>query len=262
MYQRGIHFILVLLCIPLIYTHSSANVSSVKVDPTSPQFYNRLHQAFKTSLQQDKVDYNQLKKSKSFYAFIESLRDPLPPVISTHAELAYWINAYNALTLFHVLNYWPNISSVKTVVKGSKPYLFFKERVHKVAGKYRSLDDIEHLILRVKFADPRIHAALNCASISCPPLRAQPYTAERIDQELNEQFARFVNDSTRNDLDNTPPRLSKIFKWYEEDFSTVGGVRRFIAKYISTSTQSRLLHASTFEYLPYNWNLNQVRILQ
>ena len=174
MYQRGIRFISALLCIPLIYTYSIADVSSVKVDPTSSQFYDPLHQAFKTSLKQDKVDYDQLKKSKHFSTFIESLQNPLPPMISAHAELAYWINAYNALTIFHVLNYWPHISSVKTVVKGSEPYLFFKARVHKVAGRYRSLDDIEHSILRVKFADPRIHAALNCASISCPPLRIKP----------------------------------------------------------------------------------------
>lgn len=218
------------------------------------------------------VLYSKLQRGEArqtLERFIKTLEAPLPQLLAPEARLAYWINAYNALTLRHVVRY-PGLKSVAEVPEGSPRYTFFKQKAHRVAGRLRSLDDIEHKILRPIFKDPRIHAALNCASRSCPPLAPTPYRAAMIHQQLNEASARFVNDSTRNELTARPPQLSKIFEWFAEDFSgearsREAGVSGFIRRFAKPTTLKQSVFSAregeaqeelVLTFKPYDWSLN------
>jgi hypothetical protein len=115
-----------------------------------------------------------------------------------------------------------------------------------------SLDDIEHKILRKEYDEPRIHFAINCASMSCPKLRREAYTGERIDAQLEEQTVDFINDPTRNDIrDPENPRISKIFSWFTSDFTQDGSLQEYINRYASSPV------ADDFSYLTYDWTLNE-----
>ena len=199
--------------------------------------------------------------------FIEALKAPIDPSAPRAARLAYWVNAYNALTLRHVMRY-PGLESVAVVPQGSPRYTFFKQKAHMVNGALRSLDEIEHQILRPNFKDPRVHAALNCASRSCPPLASTPYRAATVDEQLDAAARRFVNDSARHQLTARPPELSKIFEWFGDDFrgtypSSHEGVIAFIKRFADPSALrgSALTQESTTApvrvvFKPYDWALN------
>jgi hypothetical protein len=118
-------------------------------------------------------------------------------------------------------------------------------------GQPASLDYVEHELIREMFDEPRIHFAVNCASISCPPLLNEAFVAARLDAQLESAAFNFLNDSAANRLEGDTLYLSKIFDWYEEDFT--GGVIDFVAKYRPdwvANGQPKL------SYTPYDWNLN------
>jgi hypothetical protein len=174
---------------------------------------------------------------------------------STPEQLAFLINSYNALTVKLILDHYP-IKSIKDTGRlFKKPWgiKFFKL----LDGKIEALDPIEHDWIRPKFKDYRIHAAVNCASISCPPLRKSAYTADQLSKQLDEQMSLWLQDGSRNQIDTPRQRLklSKIFDWYEKDFiEWGGGVHAVVAKHLKPKTE-----ISTFEieYLDYDWNLNE-----
>ena len=139
----------------------------------------------------------------------------------------------------------------------------FEYEIATIGGIKYSLDDIEHGILRKKYREPRIHFALVCASASCPKLRREAFTAERLDSQLNDQARDFLTDSTKNvvKVTNNTVYLSKIFRWFKGDF--VSG-RQSIQSYIASFFEGELakkLHAGEFKerYLPYDWSLNEAK---
>lgn len=216
--------------------------------------------------EQGRVEYPLLFKPKikeNFISYLKLLEAPIPKKLSRRAALSYWINAYNALTVRHVLRY-PKLKSVATAVAGAERYHFFKQAVHLVAGKLRSLDEIEHRIIRPTFRDARVHVALNCASVSCPKLPVRAFTAQTVDLMLDQLSIDFVNDPSRNVVNKTHLELSNIFNWYREDFrvasghhssnlsSDLTGVREFIRRY-STLEQSP---SAAMSFKPYDWSLN------
>ena len=135
-------------------------------------------------------------------------------------QMAFLINAYNAFTVALILTKYPAITSIKDL--GSLFSSPWKPKRIALLGSKVSLDDIEHGMLRERgrFDDPRVHFAVNCASIGCPPLREEAFVAERLDTQLDEQTSRFMSDRTRNRFAAASARLevSKIFDWYGEDF--------------------------------------------
>ena len=137
-------------------------------------------------------------------------------------------------------------------------------------GAKRSLDDVEHGMIRAAgvYDDPRIHAAVNCASIGCPALRDEAYVAERLDSQLDDQLVRFLSDRTRNRYDDRTGALevSKIFSWYGEDFAK--GFRGWTSVKVMLAAYANLLaddpagqkrvremHAAV-RYMAYDWALN------
>jgi hypothetical protein len=177
------------------------------------------------------------------------------------AQLAFLINAYNAWTVELILTGYPDIESIKDL--GS----FFKSPWKKafipLLGKTRSLDDIEHGLIRGsdRYFEPRIHFAVNCASIGCPALRPEAYVAARLDDQLEEATRNFLSDRTRNRLEGDTLYLSSIFKWYREDFEQgwrgATSLNNFLARYSQALDLDKETSKLDIEFLDYNWKLNR-----
>ena len=185
---------------------------------------------------------------------------------SQSKQLAFLINAYNAWTVAFILTQYPDIASIKEL--GSFFSSPWRKEFIPLLGKTRSLDNIEHTLIRGKgnYNEPRIHFAVNCASIGCPALRAQAYRAEQLDRQLEQQTTLFLADTTRNYISDDTLYLSSIFKWYRDDFEQgFGGANNlnaFILLYSNalnlTATEQSKIKSNTVQikFLDYNWALN------
>jgi hypothetical protein len=176
-------------------------------------------------------------------------------------RLALWINLYNACTIASILERYP-ISSIQPKIFGIPNWIgfawFFYRPAHKVAGRYYSLNHIEHQILRREFDEPRIHFALVCASIGCPLLRNGAYWAESVRVQLEDDAIRFINnpDKVRYDSQTQTLYCSKIFKWYRSDFLKVApSIPDYIRPYLKSD--SAIASSIPIAYLNYDWSLNQ-----
>ena len=154
------------------------------------------------------VDYTAWKNNDADLSALRTLTDDLasfdPSSLSEQERLAFWINAYNAFALREVLERYPVESIRPADFLGIPERSFFTDEKHVVNGTAYSLDQIENDVLRAEFDEPRIHFAIVCASTSCPELRAEAYTAEKLETQLGEQARSFVNDSDRETV--TTPR--------------------------------------------------------
>lgn len=203
------------------------------------------------------VDYQGfLKDKKQLQVYLDKLSANRPTSKwSKNEKMAFWINAYNAFTVKLILDHYP-IKSIKDIKRG----IPFVNSVWDIAfipmGKDKiDLNYIEHTILRKEFKDPRIHAAINCASFSCPLLRNEAYYASRLDEQLNDAMRKFVNDPQRNQLDKSNIKISKIFSWFAGDFKLNGlSVVDYLNKYAKKRVQSN----ARIDFLEYQWELNDV----
>lgn len=169
---------------------------------------------------------------------------------SRDAALAFYINAYNALTVHAVLEAWPVKSVMK--VKG-----FFDKKKHTVVGEEMTLNDLENKIIRSKerFAEPRIHFGVNCASVGCPPLQNEAFTAENLEAKLAAATQAFVRKTS--EVKGRKVKLSKIFEWFKDDFEAAGGVRAFVAQYLEGPAAEKVRdESSRLKFVDYDWNLN------
>jgi len=186
-------------------------------------------------------------------------------------RLAFLVNAYNAWTIDLVLGRYPDLKSIKDL--GSVFQSPWKRKFFILLGQERSLDDIEHGLIRAPgaFDDPRIHAAVVCASVGCPMLRNEAFTGERIDAQLDDGMRRFLADRSRNRFEPATGKLqvSKIFDWYGKDFakghagfSTLSGTfARYAASLADTPEAQARVRSGDYklEFLEYDWSLNDVR---
>ncbi len=182
----------------------------------------------------------------------------LPP--GDDEKLAFLCNAYNVNVLKMVVGETAkeDFTSVMDIPG------FFDTLSITVAGKRMTLNALENEQIR-PLGDPRIHAALVCAAMSCPPLRGEPYTAKRLDEQLNDQCRRWINDPNRNGIDEQGLDVSMIMQWYGDDFSVepYGGVVGFVRKFADpASPTARLLSRENdppVHFLEYDWRLNRAR---
>lgn len=231
------------------------------------------------------VDYSALRSDPAgLRRFLKGVADMSPPVYekwSTSEQIAFWINAYNALVLDVIVRNYPVKPSLLISLIHPKNSIrqiagVFDEVRFPVMGREMTLDEIEHKTLRKQYNEPRIHMALVCAARGCPPLRGKPYTGARLDQELEDQTRRFLaNPKTfRIDRENGRVRLSFIFKWFGEDFARAYVVRRafptgtptgrsvlfFISRHVDHDARAYLESGPyTVDYLDYDWSLNEQR---
>lgn len=187
-----------------------------------------------------KADENELKD------YINYLGTHSPHDTWTKEEqLAYWINAYNALTVDLIIRHYP-VKSIKYI---KNPW---EQRLWKLGDKWHNLDEIEHQILR-KMNEPRIHFAIVCASFSCPKLQNEAFDASKIEEQLSKVAKEFLSDTNRNEISENSLKLSKIFQWFSKDFKQNGSVVDFINIY----TDIDITPKAKISYKNYNWDLNE-----
>jgi hypothetical protein len=254
----------VLLLAPLAAGPATARPQEATFD-TSP--YARVLESYVTP--GGEVRYAELKRNPAeLDAFLRQLAaispENRPELFPTPASrMAYWINAYNAFVIHGVLRAYP-VESVRDLKLGFG-LLFFKRAVFVAGGKKYSLDDIEHGILRKQFAEPRIHFAVNCASLSCPTLRREPYAAERLEEQLEKAAREFIGKEDNVWMRGDVLFLSKIFDWYGKDFLKAlerDGVANpaladYVARYLPEPLAARLREEKPrIEFYGYDWSLN------
>jgi hypothetical protein len=175
-------------------------------------------------------------------------------------KMAFLINAYNAFTFKLIIDHYP-VASIKKI-GGLFTQPWSVEFFSLFDGKIKSIDLIEHVWLRPIYKDFRIHAAVNCASISCPPLRHEAFVGAKLDAQLDNQMREWLKDKTRNQISTEENvfKVSKIFDWYKSDFEKWGGgVWNVIIKYMDNPISSDMAKNIKIQYLDYNWGLNEAQ---
>jgi len=205
-----------------------------------------------------RVDYTALARSDAWPRLITNLARTSPSTLTSREErLAFWINAYNILAIQVVLDHYP-IAGIRDAGNLIRPV--WKRTAGVVEGRSVSLGWIEHELLR-PMGEPRIHAAIVCASVSCPTLDRRPFSAANLDAQLDDAMRRLLTDpdkGLRIDRDGKKLWLSRIFKWFREDFEPQGGVLEAAARYAAPAERRWLEQhpEARLRYLDYDWRLN------
>jgi len=186
--------------------------------------------------------------------YLDALQEIDPHLLSRAEQLAYWINFYNALTVQVVLEEYP-VESIRNIRFLSSPFGPWDKNLVKVKNQNLSLNDIEHEILRPIWKDPRIHFAVNCASIGCPNLIGEVFSAANSDELMEAAASDFINHRRGVEISSEKITLSSIFDWYGDDFgSNESEILDFIRQYRHTSYETD--NITSIEY-QYDWALNQ-----
>lgn len=221
-----------------------------------------LHKTWDTLLQKHvkngRVSYKGFAKDvEQLDSYLSALDKVDISTFSREQKLAFWINAYNAFTIKLILDHYP----VKSIRKITSPW---KQRIWKAASQTLSLNDIEHQILRKELKEPRIHFAIVCASIGCPNLQSFAFLGDRLNDQLDRAARRFFSFHKHFFIEEDGPKItiyiSKIFKWFGEDFGKDKKERiDFILRYLEKSDIEKIKKASVvkMKYLNYDWNLNE-----
>lgn len=192
-----------------------------------------------------KVNYLGIKSSIEFDVYIDILLHNNPDDSwSNQKKIAFWINAYNALTIDLILRNYP-LESIKDI---KDPW---DQKLWEFDDTYLSLNDIEHNILR-KMNEPRIHFAIVCASESCPKLQNIAFTTENLEEQLTKATQEFLADTSKNEISENEIKLSKIFKWFKKDFEQYGSLIDFLNKYNAIEISNKAKKS----YKDYSWDLN------
>ena len=228
------------------------NIEEIEITPTLEIIHNyKEYNAFLTAhvASSGKVNYSKIKQNlrqlENILTFIE-INQP-GENWTRNQKISYWINSYNAYTLYFVAKEFP-VNSILDI--NAKPW---DVKFIPSQNGLISLNDIEHKKIRAKFNEPRIHFALNCASQSCPQLLNRAFKPALLNNQLEKQTVNFLNDSSKNNLSNASNiEISSLFDWYKDDFSKNGqNVIHFIQKYNSqTSSDAKI------SFMEYSWDLN------
>lgn len=232
------------------------------------------------------VDYRGLKANRRPLDHFTSSMSRLDPRVydgwNEKEKVAFWINAYNALTLKAIIDHYPIEASLL------KSFVYPKNSIRQISGVWDklpfsvmgrdiTLDGIEHKVLRATFNEPRIHVALVCAAMGCPPLRNEPYADDKLESQLDDQATRFMKNAEKFRIDRNGNKvyLSPIFDWFGQDFVKNYGtgkgfpgfsekekaVLNFMTHYVEPADREYLLRGDfSLEYLKYDWSLNEKRL--
>jgi len=228
------------------------------------------------------VDYRDLKRDREsldkFALQLSTLPRSTYDSWDDKSKISFWINAYNGLTLLAITDNYPIESSFLRSLRYPKNSIrqisgVWDSLNFQVMGQPITLEEIEHGILRAQFEEPRIHVALVCAAMGCPPLRNEPYEGSRLDEQLNDQANRFFGDPKKFRIDRgtNTVYLSRILDWFGEDFidqyqkpgfrgSDIeeGAILEFAIRSVSSEAAEYLVKKSyAVEFLDYDWTLNE-----
>ncbi len=213
------------------------------------------------------VDYGAFARAPEFPRYLASVAAFDPAKLSRDEQLAFWINAYNAYTiqLINKHNEKVSIRNINKSIGFVKAYGPWKEKLAIVGGKAYGLDEIEQDIIRPTYKEPRIHFALVCAAMGCPPLRNEAFTGARLEAQLEDQGRVFVTkqpSKNRVDLANKTVYLSPVFIGFRDYIKDFGGsesaVGKYIARYFADGPEKQLLLSGAFKAKEtfYDWTLN------
>lgn len=246
-------------------THETRVISSVRE-------FDHSHQAWTVFLQKhvnmkgpaSTIDYKSIKNDpKDLNEYLKSLEAVSQDEFnrfSQNDKLAFLINAYNAFTVKLIVDHYP-VKSIKDI--GSLFSSPWKKKFFRLLGEERHLDNIEHDMIRKQFNEPRIHFAVNCASVGCPALRNEAFVASQLDKQLEDAAVSFISDKTRNRYSSEAKKLelSSIFKWYGSDFpKKYGSLEAFLALRITSNPEHQKIirdKKADVSYLDYDWSLNE-----
>lgn len=283
----SILILLSLMITPINYTHGSqSSENRSQPQDTFDHSYSSYNTLLDKYVKDARVDYGGFLANKDeFESFLDSLGEVKQSEYGewTYREkLAFWINAYNAFTIKAIIDHYPITRSFSLIglfvpsnsilqIKGVWDRLEFK-----AVGRMVTLEEIEHEILRKEFNEPRIHTAINCASISCPDLRGEAYMPDRLYVQLTDASINFVNNPVKGFYVSPEKRrveYSKIFKWFGEDFIESYGdaytfegrdekenaVLNFALVYLKSDDSKKYLRNNKFNigHLDYDWHLNE-----
>jgi len=207
-----------------------------------------LDRVLKAHLKKGRMDYAALKKD----AAARKDLDAFVAAVGTMPEaepLSSWINAYNALVIHSVLQHYP-IKSVNDVPG------FFKSIKYKVAGKQRTLDDVENGVIRPRFKDARVHVALNCGAVSCPELPATAFDEATMDKQLTALAKAVVNGGQHVAVKDGKLEMSVLFGWFKDDFvRDAGSLLAWFKRYADTDDLKNLPDDAPVVERPYDWAL-------
>ena len=242
--------------------------------------YRAFAHVLETHVRYPRVDYAALKGNRTLLDRVTAEFDAPAakgePSWTREQRIAFWINAYNAFTLRAIVDHYPIRGGWLTVYPRSSIRQIdgvWTSLKWRAAGRTVTLDDIEHGILRPVFKDARIHFAVNCASISCPPLATEPYRSRTLDAQLDDAARRFLASGEGLRVDGETLRVSSLFKWYGDDFieryapgvpGSRGARERAIlgaiVKYGPADAARRArTGAAAIRYLDYDWSLNDIQ---
>lgn len=253
--------------------------------PAHAQAFDHGHAAWSALLKKHVLPLQGGRASQVRYAAFAADRDALKAYLASLAavsqptfdawpkpqQMAFLINAYNAATVELILTRYPKLESIKDL--GSFLQSPWKPKIVALLGGTVSLDSIEHEMLRARgrYDDPRVHFAVNCASVGCPALREEAFTADKLEAQLDEQAARFMSDRSRNRWSPERQRLevSKIFDWFGDDFRQgfkgITTANAFFAKHADRLADTpadreriRSMQAPV-AFLDYDWKLNDTK---
>ena len=239
--------------------------STVRGAETFDQSHARLGGVLAAVVQSGRVDYAKLKVAP---AELDLYLKEIAAVPA--AEFARWpeadrlallINLYNAQTLRLIINHYP-LKSIRAI--GTLPGAAWRELIVRQGGRIMTLDHLENKVIRVEYNEPRIHFALVCAAVSCPPLRGEPYTGARLDAQLADQTTAFLATSEINRYDAATGtlHLSPIFKWYAEDFTKpAGSLAAYVKPLLPAAQRTALTDPAKVKvkFTDYDWALNVQR---
>lgn len=269
-------FVLLLIQILVLYGHpgSASGLEELARPNRSdhfPQKFDHTHKMWTSFLQKhvrtkgatSTIDYKSIKSDpKDLNEYLKSLEAVSQEEFkrfSQNEKLTFLINTYNAFTVKLIVDHYP-VKSIKDI--GSIFSSPWKMKFFRLLGETRNLDYIEHDVIRRQFNEPRIHFAVNCASVGCPALRSEAFVPSRLDKQLEDAAIIFISDKARNRFtpDTKSLELSSIFKWYGSDFpKKYGSLEAFLAPRITSNPDQRKIiqdGKANVSYLDYDWSLN------
>ena len=209
-----------------------------------------------------RVDYAKLKADPAdLDAYLKTVASVPAAEFARWSEadrLALLINLYNAQTLRLIVNHYP-VKSIRSI--GLLPGAAWRELNVRFGGNIMTLDHLENNIIRVNYQEPRVHFALVCAAIGCPPLRSEPFRGARLNEQLDDQARRFLATPEKNRFDaaKNTLHLSPIFKWYAEDFNQpAGSLARYVKPFLPEAQRTALSDPDKVKvrFTDYDWALN------
>lgn len=209
-----------------------------------------------------RFDYGALKADSesvaALKAYIKSLEDGDPDILTDDEAVAYWANLYNAITVKLIVDNYP-LTSIRKIKSGPFSMGPWGKKLITVKGKKLSLDNVEHDILRKKYPSPMIHYMVNCASIGCPNLKDGLWRADTLEADQIAAAKAFISSPRGVAVTDKGLTVSSIYKWFDEDFDGYkDGVLAHIRQYAEENLLAKLDDGLTIRGHDYNWSLNDI----